>query len=117
MIGLKKLLIVFDALSSYGLSMPVSASMAHCENVKIENVLTGPRHKAMIKVNDSSCGNNGFFCFHSSHPSIDEPLMKLMFAFSLSHQAAGKAISIWSSSAEIGCGGAFPIIDDIRTYH
>jgi len=38
------------------------AAELSCGTVEIETVLTGPRHGAMMKVSDLSCGNSGWIC-------------------------------------------------------
>ena len=93
------------------------AEVITCSNVTITQVLTGPRHGAMIKTSDQTCGLNSYVCLDPEAEFMSAEASKRLFSFALSAHMAGKSVQISydTNKKPLACNGSYPTVDDMRT--
>ncbi len=91
------------------------AEYQECSNVTIDHILTGPKHKSMIKVSSESCGRGGYVCIDTTGETMTEQESNMLFSFILANHMAGKPVRIAVETSKTGCNYATPFIVDART--
>ena len=102
-------------LVTYLFSFTVEAGVASCGVVTIENLLTGPRHGAMMRVSNHSCGNGGWLCLDPNGEVMTLEESKLLFSFILANKMAGTQIAVTAyTDVYANSCGSYPVIEDAR---
>ena len=89
-----------------------------CGVVSINQVLTGPRHGAMMLVSDQTCGYSGWVCLDPDAEHMSSNESQRLFSFVLSQKMANKNIllSVHENIYTAACNGPYPVVEDVRTY-
>ena len=98
------------------LSVSSANASVDCGQVDIENILAGPRHGAMVQVNNPSCGFGGWVCLDpdGQHMSVEES--KRLYTFVLIQYMQNRPIklSFLDGVYASACGSNYPIVEDVR---
>ena len=106
---------IFTIIMFY--SFQVFAVRLDCGVVNIDKVLSGPRHGAMMKVSNTSCGPSGWVCLDPDAEHMSTRESDRLFSFVIAHKMANKQIQL-SVDTELfssACNGIYPVVEDIRT--
>ena len=90
------------------------AEIQNCGTVNISEILTGPRHEAMIRVSNYDCGNNGYICIDLSGNFASKEVSQFTQSFILAKHLAGESIKVYVDTANTGCNYSAPFIQDAR---
>ncbi len=84
-----------------------------CGEVSITNILTGPRHGAMMQV---SPGCASWVCLDPDGEHMSQRESDRLFSFILAQEMANKKIvlSIKDGVYAAACNGPYPVVDDVR---
>ena len=94
----------------------VAANQMDCGVVTINDVLTGPRHGAMMRVSNNLCGNGGWLCLDPNAEYMTENESDRLFSFVLSSYMADKKIKVWAyTDVYASACGSYPVVEDVRT--
>jgi len=98
------------------LSILCSAATQDCGKVKIEKLLTGPRHGAMVLVSNHSCGSGGWVCLDPDGEVLSQSESDKLYSFMLAMHLAEKPFYLHVSpeNKPKACAG-YPIVEDART--
>ena len=100
-------------------SPSIHAAPESCGVVKIEKILTGPRHGAMVKIDNTQCGgdNEGWICLDPDAQHMSEAESNRLFSFLLAFHLADKevAVMIDKSVHTSACSGTYAFMHDART--
>lgn len=101
------------ALLGVVLAAPVYASKQFCGVVSIEQVLTGPRHGAMMRVS----GACGWVCLDPDAQYMSKPESERLFAQVLAAYSSKQKVHlhVWSNKFAIACNGGYKVVEDLRT--
>ncbi len=87
-----------------------------CGEVSITNILTGPRHGAMMQI-DPACAS--WVCLDPDGEHMSQKESDRLFSFILAQQMANKKItlSIKEGVYAAACNGSYPVVDDVRLHN
>ena len=91
-------------------------TLQDCGMVKIEQIITGPRHGALLNIDNNSCGNSGYVCLDINGEYASKFIAQAAYSFALANKMANKKVNITVDKAfnPKACNGAYPVIEDIR---
>jgi hypothetical protein len=95
-------------------SAQLSVTYADCGVTAIGEVLSGPRHGAMVRVENTACGTGGWVCLDSNSVHLTPATSKRVFDLITLQYALGKPIYLTHYIGKSECGG-YPVIEDVRT--
>jgi hypothetical protein len=109
----KKLIVVTLFLSSVSFAKDLQS----CGVVAVEQVITGPRHGALLNISSNSCGNSGYVCLDIEGEYASKEAGQAAYSFALASKMAGLNVSITTDLdfKPTSCGGGYPVVEDIRT--
>lgn len=99
------------------LSLDLLAAPKSCGVVTIEKLLAGPKHGAMMRVDNPACvGHEGWICLDPDAQHMSQAESDRMFSFLLAYHLSGKQIQI-TIEPEVSTSscGTYAIIEDVRT--
>jgi len=107
-------------------SINVSYAVNHrfdCGTVKILEVITGPRHGAMMRVDNANCKatpaatTNGWVCLDPDAEHMSAAESERLFAEIMSMYLANRSIllSVYTGKTSIACNGPYPVLEDVRS--
>ncbi len=110
---MKKLLFIFVFMSSFAFSKTTMS----CGNVTIEQIITGPRHGALLNISNNSCGNSGYVCLDIEGEYASTEAGQAAYSFALASKMAGQSVHIVADMDynPSSCGGGYPVVEDIRS--
>ena len=118
---MKYIVITFIILVG-NLNTTFAAVLHDCGLVKIEEVITGPRHGAMMRVSNVNCkppgsATNGWVCLDPNGEHMTLAESERLFAEITSLYLANRSIqlSIYDDIFVPGCGGNYPVLEDVRS--
>jgi len=94
-----------------------AVNLQNCSASSIEQIITGPKHGALINLVDNECGNNGYVCLDIEGEYSSKEKSRVALAFLFTSYATEKRIQV-TVDLDIkpaSCNGNYPMIDDIRT--
>jgi len=96
-------------------SMPAYSDVYNCGNVKIIQVLAGPRHGGMMYVDNASCGNQGWVCLDPNAETLTQQESDRLYSLVLAFYMANKTVnvSVYPDLKPASCSG-YPVVEDIR---
>ena len=91
-----------------------SVTYSEC-TTKITEVLAGPMYNSMIRLENRSCGTDGWICIHPNLGNENEVIVSdRVFSVGLAAKAVGAEVLVrWRTDAN-GCNGPFPKVHDLR---
>lgn len=93
------------------------AAIEECGDVMIEQIITGPKHGVLLNITNNNCGNSGYVCIdiEGQYSAIERNTAA--YSFALASYMAGKRVNIAleTDKKPASCGGAYPVIYDVRT--
>jgi len=97
-------------------SIVEAKNIQNCGNVEIEQVITGPRHGALLNLSNNDCGNSGYVCIDIEGLYSSKEKGQAAYAFALASKMADKRIhvSVDLDYKPASCG-SYPVIEDIRS--
>ncbi len=103
------MLLIVSSLNAYG-------TVENCGSVTINEILTGPRHGAMMRVSNTECGNTGYVCLDPNGETMSKEESDRLFSFVLSNYMAGKPlrVQVYTDVYAQACG-SYPVVEDVRT--
>jgi hypothetical protein len=93
-------------------SSAIATNYKECTST-VSEVLSGPLYQSMIKLEDTSCGNNGWICVHPQSDA-DKVTSDRVFSSALTAKTTQAPVFVrWRTNAN-ACNGSFPLIYDFR---
>lgn len=95
-----------------------SQARTYCGVVTIEQMLTGARHGAMMRVSGSACN---WVCLDPDAEILSERESNMMFSFLTSKYLSKQPINLTVFSGSdaqqyaTACNGPYPVVEDVRT--
>jgi len=90
-----------------------AAPRVDCGLVDIEDILTGPRHGALMEVSNPNCGG-GWVCLDPESEFTSVNVSKRMFSFVLANQMAGNKVRVYISPDKLSTAcGNYPVVETI----
>lgn len=109
---------LFASILALAVAPSAFAAPVNCGTVDILSFLTGPRHGAMIMVNNPACvGNSGWICLDPEGQHMSKETSNRLFSFLLAYHLAGKKVNVWVDTAvqTTACNGSFALLHDARS--
>ncbi|WP_428240814.1 hypothetical protein [Gynuella sp.] len=84
--------------------------------MSIVELITGPRHGALLNVSNKQCGNSGYVCIDLEGEYGSAEVGRATYSMALSSKVAGNSVNV---SVDLDfkpnlCHG-YPVLEDIRT--
>ena len=109
---MKNILILIILLSP----IVAAKNIQNCGKVEIEQVITGPRHGALLNLSSNDCGNSGYVCIDIEGLYTSKEKGQAAYAFALASKMAAKSVhvSVDLDYKPASCGN-YPVVEDIRS--
>ena len=113
---MKKILFISLALVSFSTAAQNSVT---CPASKVTTITAGPTFSTLVRVEDSTCGNNGWVCIAPRNDTkLEEITSDRIFSLAVTAKATGENVRVVYNNVVDSsvCPPDFPDILDFRTF-